>query len=338
MQKMSQAEAECTYGHLLLSQRRFDEARARFEAALRLESTLASAHTGLGLIPFLEGRVAESLPALRKGAQNGPNDVLAQYALGLAAMRCKESECTAQLGDASARTSFSRAVQLLPQFPDALSNLGFAEMAEGANLDDAEAHIKAAVALLPGREAYRYHLAQVYMRKKQYSEAQALLGPLAARTGETRVQAREMLGVLTQLKNAEVGSPPLSSAGAAPPAPDNGEGRSSAEPTSIPVYRTTLAGESRIEGVLESIECSRTGVVLVVRAASGGHRFSAASLNDIEFITHRDDLTGTVTCGPQPGAKKVFVTSRVPKPDAPRLPTGIEGVVVAVEYLPRDRR
>jgi hypothetical protein len=128
---------------------------------------------------------------------------------------------------------------------------------------------------------------------------------------------------------------------AAGSAPSSADGRSVAANDGPPpggglqaLYRTVGDGERRLDGMLEAIECTPGEIVIVVRDASGPHRFSAPKFEAIEFITYRDDMKGTVTCGPQGRAMRVYLTSRQPAKDEAKLATGLEGVAVAVEYLP----
>ena len=225
----------------------------------------------MGLIELDQGRPLESLPALRKGVEFGPDSVLAHYSLGLAALRCRSAECEAQqAGYEAARKAFQRSVELQPEFPDALSFLGFTELATGGSLDDAEKHLKAAIKLIPGREAYRFNLAQVYMRGQQFEQAQALLGPIAASPDATQsAQARELLGRLAAMKNAAATGRAVNSLQQPPPPPSaTGASTGSERPPTgpakiVPLYRKTLEGERRIEGTLVSIECPRSGIVIV---------------------------------------------------------------------------
>ena len=346
-EKMSPAEIECALGHLLLRQQRYPEALARFSAALTLNPSLAAAHTGMGLVEFAQDRISQALPALRKGVEYGGDNVLAHYSLGLAMLRCTTAECDPQpQREEAAREEFLRTTELCPNFPDALSFLGYTEMTTGASLEAAEKHLTAAIKFIPGREDYRLHLAQVYIRTKQFEQAQALLGPIAASLeGTQRAQARDLLGRLADMKNADTASRTITSFGepSAPSAsrPESTLPNESRPPSGagkrMPIYRKALDGERRTEGTLETIECGRNGFGIVVRDASGVHRFSAASLDAIEFITYRDDLKGRVACGAQPAGMKVYLTSRTPVSGSPPLPAGTEGIVVAVEYLPKDK-
>jgi tetratricopeptide (TPR) repeat protein len=329
-ERMSPAQAEAGLGQLLVGLRRYDDARARFAAALKLDPDTASAHTGLGLIELVQDRPLPALPLLRKGAELPGSGATAHFALGLAALRCDSPDCAKQGGGPdTARSELLRAVEILPEFPDALSYLGYAELASGASLDDAERHLLAAIGFLPRREDYRLHLAQVYLARRDFAKAQSVLGPLAASSPDaaTKERARQLLGRMADMRIAAAArndpattSPPQGGAA-----------------TLTPLYRTVLDGERRVDGTLEAIECPRPGLVLVIRDATGSHRFTAPSFDKIQFVSYRDDLKGSVTCGPQAPASQVYLTFRLPGNGEPTLAPGIEGVVVAVEFLPRAK-
>ena len=328
---------------MLLQQRRYTESEARFAAALKLDPKASSAHTGMGLIELNQGRALEALPALRTGVEFGGDSVLAHYSLGLAALRCRSAECAAQqAGYEAARKAFQRAVELLLDFPDALSYLGYTEMATGGSLADAEKHLTAAIKLIPGREDYRFNLAQVYMRGQQFEQAQALLGPIAASPDATQsAQAREMLGRLATMKNAAATARAVNSLQAAPPSPASYDPSAAAGAAStgaanyVPLYRKTLEGERRIEGTLVSIECPRSGIVLVLRDTAGSRRFAVPSFDKVQFITYRDDLKGSIPCGPQAAGLQIYLTYRQPAAGEAPLVAGLEGIAVAVEMLPK---
>jgi hypothetical protein len=72
---------------------------------------------------------------------------------------------------------------------------------------------------------------------------------------------------------------------------------------------------------------------VTIRDGAVSHRFSAPSFDAIDFITYRDDLRGKVSCGPQAGAMRVYLTWRAPSTGEPALAAGVEGRVVALEYL-----
>lgn len=66
-----------------------------------------------------------------------------------------------------------------------------------------------------------------------------------------------------------------------------------------------------------------------VRTADGPFRALAPNMPDVEFITYRDDLTGTVKCGALQPGMGVYLTWR--GSDDTKEPR----VAVAVEFLPK---
>jgi TonB family protein len=202
---MSPADVEATLGHVLLRQQRHAEAEARFAESLRLEPSTAAAHTGLGIVRMRQGRFAEALAALWKGVELADGDAMAHYALGMAAKQCGLEQCTEHRGGSqTARTALLRAVEILPEFPEALSLLGTVELATGSDLASAERHALAAVTLLPGREDYRYLLAKIYMAQPDYARAREVLLRLieVSQGTEWKSMARNRLVELERARSA----------------------------------------------------------------------------------------------------------------------------------------
>ncbi len=335
---MSAAEVEASTGHMLLKQQRLDEAESRFRSALRLDAKVGAAHSGLGLVRTLQGKVAEALPYLKRGAELDADEAIARHAFGFGILHCGDGECGAYAElRATAIREFARAVELAPPFPGALSYLGLCEMNDASTLPAAVRHGSEAVRLLPGREDYRVHLAQAYVRQHEYAKAQALLRPIATSSRQgLQADAKRLLAALPEVQPSEMTDETL-------PVPDEPAPvsfapnlsllrRESAPARPRPLLRTIGAGERQVEGTLESIECAGAGVRLVIGGTIGPKQFGAVSLSGIEFISYRDDVRGNASCGSQQPVP-VLLTWRARRAGDSGLPTGIDGVVVAVEYV-----
>ncbi len=337
---MSAAEVEASAGHMLLRQQRFDEAESRFRSALRLDATVGAAHSGLGLVRTLQGRAAEALPYLQRGAQLDADNAMAHHAFGFGILHCGKSECGAYPElRATAIREFSRAVELAPPFPGALSYLGLCEMTDASDLPAAERHGSEAVRLLPGREDYRLHLAQVYLRQRDYPKARALLGPIAVSSRQgLQADAKRLLGAVDGVLEPEASDAPAASF--APPSASFAPYlsvvvREPAPARPRPLFRTIAAGEQQVEGTLEFIECGSGGVRVTLSGTTiGPTRLGAASLTAIEFISYRDDIRGSANCGTQQ-PRPVLLTWRARRAREGGLPAGVDGVVVAIEYISR---
>jgi tetratricopeptide (TPR) repeat protein len=199
--RMTPADAIASAGHVLMQQSRYSEAEGCFNRALDMDRETASAHTGVGIVRMTQERLAEAFGPLREGARLDERNPMAQFALGFAAYRCLSSHgCFEPNVAQTARAALARAVELGPEFPDALAYLGSAELANGAALAQAQRHLESAVALLPGRDDYRLRLAQVFMRQGEFVKARAMIEPIAATSPDPaqREAARQLLGELPE--------------------------------------------------------------------------------------------------------------------------------------------
>jgi hypothetical protein len=88
----------------------------------------------------------------------------------------------------------------------------------------------------------------------------------------------------------------------------------------------------RAAGTLVRIDCGDKGVVLIVQTGSGDLRIAGPALADIDFISYRADLTGSVNCGVQSPAMPVLITYGL-SPDL-----SVAGEVAAVEFVPNGYR
>ncbi len=142
---------------------------------------------------------------------------------------------------------------------------------------------------------------------------------------EVRDPARTLMGYIVNVERAaaagsrttDIAEPPL----------ESGNGPGVAADVVRPVYRTQGPGEQRLEGVLERIECSSAGAVFHLQSAGGIVRFTGR-MQDVDFITYRDDFKGAISCGPMKESMRVYVTWRPGTGPDTR-------VVVAIEVLPK---
>jgi hypothetical protein len=91
-----------------------------------------------------------------------------------------------------------------------------------------------------------------------------------------------------------------------------------------PVFREVQAGETRVEGMLERIDCAAGRITLSLRLPDRVARFQAAAFTAIEFISYRADLRGAIACASRTPPDRVYLTWRA---------GDLDGTVVAVEFL-----
>lgn len=99
-------------------------------------------------------------------------------------------------------------------------------------------------------------------------------------------------------------------------------------PTQVPVYRELKAGETRVEGLLQRVECpGGKPVTFTMRVAEKPERFEAPSLGAVEYIAYTPDFKGPMSCGGRGRGDRVMLTWRQ---------AGKVRRAVAVEFLPKD--
>jgi Tfp pilus assembly protein PilF len=323
-------EVDATLGTLLTFVHRFDEAERHLAAALAAAPDLAEAHAARGFLALQQQRPNEAEPELRTAVASAPGDLDAAYLWGLALI---ESTAGRDVSPAQAEAALRAALPASDPPADALGVLG-ALQAQSGRLAEAEATLRLSMDLAPGRPRTTFALADVLIRAGKYDAGRAILGPAIARPaypGQEEI-ARQLLKWLVReealaKERAELerlsGTPPTTADANRP------------RPTGLrPSYRTTGAGEQRQAGVLQQIECGRLGQVLVLDTTAGAMRFHFARFEDVEFVTYRDDLGGSVSCGPRKNREPVYITWKA----AGALPASlgaIAGTAVAVEFLPK---
>lgn len=92
------------------------EAARGFSGVIRLDSTFAPAHAGLGMIALLEGRYDDAIESLQEAVRLSPEHADAHNSLGSALLAAGRPE--------EALAAFRRAVDFDPTFAMAWYNLG----------------------------------------------------------------------------------------------------------------------------------------------------------------------------------------------------------------------
>jgi hypothetical protein len=319
---------------------------------LKQDQTNAAANVAMARIDLTRHDPAGA--AKRLLALAPPNDWLFAYEAGAFLTEAAETD----RGLAGAGDVLPRASQLLesvrgthPDLPNALAQLAAIEILAGTSppTKAAQDAIARARALSPGRIDFALTQAELFANARDFVSARAVIGPLMTPLypEDVRNSARRLMGGLVAFEQSLTASRSRapaagSNAGTAAPSdrsrsidvPDADQGKprdTTGQGRVIPIFRTVQAGEQRIEGVLERIDCPGGAPVrFMVREASGLTPIEVARMADVDFISYRADLTGGVQCGPLKEPMRVYVTVR--EGPAPAR----EKTVVAVEFLPKN--
>jgi hypothetical protein len=331
---MPPAEVQAFLAELLINQDRLDEAAD----ILKRASTLEPANPRFGIAAaFLDLARRDRAAAEKRLRELGaPGDWFGSYLAGVAVADLADYD-----GDwadpqwvETARRHFTAARTSGPELANALARMAELELRrrEGPSPATLEA-IKRARLLAPGRHDYVLTHAQVLARQSEFAAARSVLGPLLSTQypSQIREAARNLMVRIVDVETSRLtrsgGVPPKSAttAPAATPAlefPTPSTGR--------PVFRELQAGEQRVEGFLERIECPAGRPVFHLKTPAGAMTFTATQLPAVDLISYRADVTGTVSCGPFKEPLAVYLTWR-PASDG----SGAR-VAVAIEILPKD--
>ena len=331
---LDEDEAETYLADIQARVDRVDEARNRIAAIQKRNPKSGRALMVLGTMHLREKRVSDAVADLEKAAALAPDDFMVQSAYGRSlAMQMSQAPAASAIL-LRARNALERATTINPRSARSAYLLGYAELAGGGDLAAAAQALERAVQLDPRGEHARLLLAQALVRQGEYEKATALLGRLIAvgRTTEMREDARRVLGDLATRRAA------LARATDAPvsalPPPDAArpeDGRRDGMRASGLMLRLIQAGEQRVLGTLDAIDCASGTVLLRVTSNGRALALKTQQLADVDFISYRSTAPGSVSCGPRHSRDRVYATYR---PDT--ATTGIDGVPVAIELLPDD--
>jgi hypothetical protein len=345
---LSRADAEAFFVDFLVQQDRQDE------AAERLSKLAADGASGWQTTVSAELELAnKSYPAAEKRLLSVGTGVdwftayRAEVALEQLVNARGEKPEPSEI--AAARTLFGVATAAGRQMPNAVARLASMELgaAEGPSVSIAAA-LNDARALAPGRVDYAFLYARVLVAQAAFQPARDIVSPLLspAYPIDVRDYARSLMGYIVSLQNSRTDAASATALGAGPESPAapgiSSAASSGADADTVappppggapssslrPIYRELQAGEQRLEGVLERIDCGASGVVFNLRTATGRALFTTARFDAVDFISYRTDLKGNIACGPLASPARVYVTWRPGKQRD-------EHVVVAIEFLPR---
>lgn len=307
-ERISAAEAATYTVELLARSDRVEEARRVIDELLRANPDLPRGWAALGRLHIRAGRVEEGLPILRRAVAGAPSDAAAAatYARALVEeLRAKGMQAAADDREGLDRVgrALDVAAALDPDDAYVTAMQGYVALLEGGRLERARELLEGAVRRAPARQDYQLLLAQVFIEQREWTAAQAILGPLIAHGRELRVkdQARTLLA-----RAAE------------------DAGASNSATREMITLRTPEPGVARALGQLERIECRDDVVLLHVRTGERALELRTTRLDDVDFINYRDEPIAPVGCRGLSEVLPVVATFR--HADSPQA--------VAIEFVP----
>jgi tetratricopeptide (TPR) repeat protein len=362
---ISEADAFAYLGDLLQHTNRPEDAEARLNQALALEPNHSLALASLGMVRLRQKRFSEARELLKKAVEAGTQNYMAHYyyAFVLSREDMNDAEYVSNYSAETARViraELNKVIELKPDFPESYYLLAFVNMVTGSQLDESIALMKKALALSPGNENYAFVLAQVYLHKRDFEPAKALLSQIVqtATEPQMRATAQSMLESISSMQARRArndsderpdngvdtkggrDNPPLRRRETSAETPPSGQG--APPPASKPfdqlsalreVLREVQSGEKRVQGVLVRIDCDAKGIVFTIRVGEGLITLHVEKFEDMDISTYTTDVGGEITCGPRKLENVVIVTYR---PSTGGRSKGLDGEAVALEFVPKE--
>jgi tetratricopeptide (TPR) repeat protein len=322
---LSEAEVQAYLGDMLWRIHRSVDGEAFLNRALSLDPGLALAHQSLGTLRLRQNRYAEARRHFRRAIEAGSQDYLAHYYYALAIHReqVDESQYVSDLPEESVkemRAALRLARQLNPDFADTYKLLAFINMIRGEDLDEAIELINRAISLAPHREDIVYMLAQIQMRRKDYTAARRTALSLAEGAAKSDVRERAT-SMLENIAEIEVRL-----------AQTKAEGEARAAQSSAPLPGKRFQGD-QVRGLLTRIDCDDAGVMLTVKTESRSFKFRTTQSGQLILVRYTPDVPTSIICGPIIPAKPVIVTYHgAAQPRA----ADVDGEPIGVEFVKPD--
>ncbi|HEX8494944.1 MAG TPA: FimV/HubP family polar landmark protein [Pyrinomonadaceae bacterium] len=355
---LTEAEGQFYLGDLLLHAHQLERAEKFLQQAVKLDPNLSIAEASLGMLYMWKNNFAEAKRHLERAVAGNTSNYLVHYYYAMMLSR-EGMDASGMISSYPSellekmRAELKKTIELAPTFAEGYRLLAFINLVAGDKTDEALALLKRAVALEPGELQHRYMLAQVYMQKRDYTAARALLESVV-RGGDpdTRSQAQQMLDSVKALEaqaarwkaederraSASAGETPTTDGG--PPKLTKREESSSMPETKVGAetngphvgLRQPRPGEEQVRGTLVNIDCSGTNIVLTIRVGERLLKLESEGLEDIEFTTYSPDINGDVTCGTRKPENPVIVIYRPSK----NARTKLDGQVLAVSFVTKE--
>ncbi|MFL6229421.1 MAG: tetratricopeptide repeat protein [Pyrinomonadaceae bacterium] len=343
---LSESDAQAYLGDLLLHTNRLDAAEARLKQALALAPDSALAHASLGMVRVRQGKFDEAEAELRQAVAGNSQNYLAHYYYAYAVQRktVREGQMVMSFPAEDARVmreELKRAIALNPSFAESYYLLAFVSVVTGEELDEAARLLEQARKLEPNRQAFPLLLAQIQMRKQDFTGARQLLEPVARSgnaTPQERAEAQSMLSTVAVIEEQiakhgrdnitfSSGGGDEQSSGSV--SVDNGDKVISSKP----MIKRHAEGEE-VRGTLTGIDCAKgSSAVFNVKVGDRVLRLHAAAMEQVQLVSYVPGLEGTgISCGARKPESLVFVTfKRATEPKAK-----FDGELLAVDFVTPD--
>jgi tetratricopeptide (TPR) repeat protein len=310
---LTESEAEFYLGDLLLHTNRLPDAEAHLKTSLAKDPNQSASLAAMGMLRLRQKNETEARSLLQKAIEVDPTNFLISYYYASLLQNVDRTTMRAQL---------NKSIEAAPRFAPAYGLLASANLAAGENLTETEVLLKKALQIAPGREQFRFMLAQTYLKLNRTADGMAMLTTLQRVTSDPKLKqtATTMLDelaptqpVFTEIR-PDAPPEPRESPQPAPvpsvpqPLPTRQPGARETVLEAIVPIGPSVQGE-KVSGVLTFLECGN-GLTLRIRTEKTTLELHSSNPGEIQFLSYTSNVSNNVQCGPQNPPAAVSVTYR----------------------------
>lgn len=329
---LTEGERLSYLGDLLSRTGRFAEAEPLLRRASAAEPKLDLPNVVLGLALIRQDRLTEARKYLERAITAGTANHLAYFYFAYALSRegMDEAGNIASYPDdryAAMRNALTKAIELSPAFAKSYRLLAFIGLVSDRDLEASTAAIRKAIEVDPAINENKLLLAQLLLRQERYDEAGEIAEKLANEAKESRLwsDAREIIQVVNQYKFAKAtGAVGMDgqlriAVGGQPPIILKRSALTDADMARIDEERlinnlnillgSQTAGEIRVTGLVEKIECGDKGIIYAVHFGGGKLFLSGIDFGSVKMsVLTEGERSFTLGCGTVFGRQLAVIT------------------------------
>lgn len=344
---ISEAEAKIVLGDLLFHLRRFDDAAAQFESALKSDENSSLANSSLGLIRLQQKNFPEARKYLEKAVALDEKNYLIhyQYAYVLSREGMSEYGFVSGYDYAQAklmRDELKKAIELNSNFAQSYSLYAFISVVRNEDLEQATEYIEKALSLAPGNQWFLLRSAELLMRKEDFTGARriALKVLQTAPDDDLRIYAQNRIDLINSLEaqllavknyndklKSEVPDKILSDE-------EFARLRDLAILESInQALRKPKTNEIRVLGYLSKVECGENGVDYFVKVGKDVLRLNSKDFENLNLVSFAKEMSNVqLSCETVKNDIFAVITYR---PDE-KILSKTNGEMLSIEFVPQN--
>ena len=246
---------------------------------------------------------------------------------------------------AKMRELLKKAIAVNPGFTESYELLAFVYLVNNEELDEAIAYLQKALQYQPGNQRYALRIAEIYLRQEKLAEAVAIAEKVAATADDPQIKAqaenlneriRQMKEIFARQKNSHRQSETSTIISDEKPLSpeDFAKVVKEAQMRSInQSLRKTEAGEKRVIGRIQKIDCKGKTIIYTVKTDSETFALSSKDFENLALVAYVAEIENTqVGCGVNISAVNVVLTYK-PQNDSKNVS---RGELIAIDFVPKD--